>query len=110
VVDSNVDWGQDLKRLNLWLEKNKIDKIYLDYFGGSDRYFYLGKKELWWSGDKKPAEMIESPYLAVSATFLQSGRGSPVPGFQDSTGFYRWLDQYSPITKIGYSIFVYKIR
>ena len=110
VVDSNLDWGQDLKRLSQWLEKNKIEKIYLDYFGGADRYYYLGEKQLWWWGTMKPEQMSQSPYLAISATFLQGGRGEPVAGFSGPTGYYRWLDQYEPIAKIGQSIFVYKTR
>ncbi|MBI4359199.1 MAG: glycosyltransferase family 39 protein [Candidatus Nealsonbacteria bacterium] len=110
VVDSNLDWGQDLKRLNQWLEKNKIEKIYLDYFGGSDTRYYLSQKYLPWRGDQKPEELTETPYLAVSATLLQGGRGEAAKGFQDKTGYYRWLDQYSPLAQIGYSIFVYKIK
>lgn len=35
LVDSNLDWGQDLLRLRTWLEKHASDqaRIYLDYFG-----------------------------------------------------------------------------
>ena len=34
-TDSNFDWGQDLKRLKIWLERilNR-KKIAVDYFGG----------------------------------------------------------------------------
>ncbi|MDP3093241.1 MAG: glycosyltransferase family 39 protein [bacterium] len=108
VTDSNLDWGQDLKRLNQWLEKNKIPKIYVDYFGGSDARFYLGDKYLQWWSARQPAEMTETPYLAVSATFLQSERGLPSKGFSQPTGRYLWLDDYQPVAKAGYSIFVYK--
>ncbi|MEK7097695.1 MAG: hypothetical protein AAB906_02515, partial [Patescibacteria group bacterium] len=34
VADSNLDWGQDLKRLAVFVDKNHIDKIRLNYFGG----------------------------------------------------------------------------
>ncbi len=30
--DSNIDWGQDLKRLEAYAEERKIGKIYVDYF------------------------------------------------------------------------------
>lgn len=111
VVDSNLDWGQDLKRLNWWLEKNKIAKIYVDYFGGSDAKHYLGDKYLqWWSSRGQAKEMTESRYLAVSATFLQNERGLPVPGFKEQMGRYRWLDHEKLVAKIGYSIFVYEVR
>ena len=110
VTDSNLDWGQDLKRLNQWLEKMKISKIYVDYFGGSDPRFYLGDKYLHWWSARQPLEMTETPYLAVSATFLQTERGIPVKGFDQPTGRYLWLDDYQSIAKAGYSIFVYKIK
>ena len=108
-VDSNLDWGQDLKRLRKWVEENKIDKIYVDYFGGGEAKYYLKEKYAPWWGTRDPQELPKGSYLAVSATFLQGGRGEPVPGFNQQYGYYRWLDKYKPVTKIGYSIFVYYI-
>lgn len=109
-VNSNLDWGQDLKRLAKWVEENKIDKIYVNYFGGSDSKYYLKEKfEPWWE-TRNPKELPKGSYLAVSATFLQGGRGFPVPGFNQPYGYYWWLYQHEPpIKKIGYSIFVYYI-
>jgi hypothetical protein len=110
-VDSNLDWGQDLKRLKEWVEENKIEKIYVDYFGGGDSKYYLKEKfEPWW-GTRDPKELPSGSYLAVSASLIQGGRGMPVPGFSQSWGYYRWLYQYEPpIAKIGYSIFIYRIK
>ena len=108
-VNSNLDWGQDLKRLKKWVNENKIDKIYVDYFGGGDAQYYLKEKYAPWWGTRDPQELPKGSYLAVSATFLQGGRGEPVPGFNQQYGYYRWLDKYKPVTKIGYSIFVYYI-
>jgi hypothetical protein len=109
-VDSNLDWGQDLKRLAKWVEEKNIDKIYVDYFGGGDPNYYLkNKSERWWC-DRNKEEFIRGNYLAVSATFLQNGVGKAAKGFnQSSIGCYRWLNNYQPIAKIGYSIFIYKI-
>ncbi|MFH1401948.1 MAG: glycosyltransferase family 39 protein [Parcubacteria group bacterium] len=109
VVDSNLDWGQDLKRLKDWVNANDVDYIYLDYFGGGSPDFYLGEKYLAWSGTKKPEELPRGSYLAVSVNQLQGGRADRAKGYDKPTDFYRWLDEYTPIVKIGYSIFVYKI-
>ncbi len=109
VVDSNLDWGQDLKRLKQWTEKENIDKIYVDYFGGSDLEYHLGDKYKPWNGTSDPEEFPKGNYLAVSATFLQSGRGKPAPTFKSDTDFYRWLDNETLAKRIGYSIFVYYI-
>lgn len=109
-VDSNLDWGQDLKRLNQWVNERGIDKIYVDYFGGSDPKYYLGDKYREWHGDYNSGDFPKNNYFAISATYLQKGRGEPGPGVDPSGfGFYRWLDQYQLVDKIGYSIFVYYI-
>ena len=109
VVDSNLDWGQDLKRLAQFVEKNKINKIYVDYFGGGSVEYYLKEKYQPWHGDYQPGELPANSWLAISATFLSGGQGRPAPGFESLTGFYNWLKQYEPIEIIGYSIFVYFI-
>lgn len=108
-VDSNLDWGQDLKRLESWLENNNIDKIYLDYFGGGNAEYYLKEKFLPWQGERKPTELPTDSYLAVSASQLQGGRGIAAKGYEGPTGYYNWLNSYTPVAKIGYSIFVYRI-
>jgi hypothetical protein len=108
-VDSNLDWGQDLKRLKKWVDENKIEKIYIDYFGGADVEYYFGKKYLRWWGTRDPNEFEKPNYFAISASFLQGGKGLPAKGFDQPTGYYLWLEKYKPIARIGYSIFVYYI-
>jgi len=108
VTDSNLDWGQDLKRLAKWTDEQGIKKIKVDYFGGSDTKYYLGDKYEPWHGDWSPDKAAGS-WLAISATFLQGGRGLPAPGFDQPSGYYRWLYEYEPVTVIGNSIFVYYI-
>lgn len=116
LADSNLDWGQDLKRLSQWVNKRGIDKIYVDYSGGYDKTYYstekhyLKEKFLPWWNERDPKELPKNSYLAVSVFFLQRERGVPVAGFSGSRGHYRWLDKYQPIAKIGYSIFVYYIE
>jgi len=109
-VDSNLDWGQDLKRLAKWVDEKGIDKIYVDYFGGTDPNYYLkNKNERWWC-DRNKEEFPKGNYLAVSATFLQGGMGKAAKGFnQPSSGCYKWLNNYKPVAKIGYSIFIFRI-
>ncbi|MBU3901612.1 glycosyltransferase family 39 protein [Patescibacteria group bacterium] len=110
VTDSNLDWGQDLKRLTAWVEANKIDKIRLHYFGGAVPEYYLGDKFIFWWGAYPPQDITKpGGWLAVSATFLQGGRGKLAPGFVDNAGYYDWLNAYQPVAVIGHSIFVYYI-
>ena len=113
VVDSNYDWGQDLKRLKAWVENPpagvKIEKIYVDYFGGGDVPYYLKEKYLPWQGTNLPDEFPKGNYLAVSATLLQGGRAVPTKGFSEPTDYYNWLNSYTPVARAGNSIFIYYI-
>ena len=106
VVDSNLDWGQDLKRLKNWVDENNIEKIKIDYFGGGNPEYYFG--EIYEKFDAKSGP--QKGWLAISASPLKNGQGRPAPGFKEPTGYYNWLKEYEPITVIGNSIFVYCIE
>lgn len=107
LVDSNTDWGQDLKRLAAFVDKNNIEEIKLDYFGGADPKYYLGDKFIVWGFDKGPT----TGWVAISASALQWNRGIPEDKkIKPAELNYHWLDKYTPVAQIGYSIFVYKIE
>lgn len=128
VTDSNYDWGQDLKRLgefvknyNLCTDKtqlsseypchqltldgslptqNSIDKIRVDYFGGSNPRFHLGDTYIPWHSHLAP----ESGWYAISIGFLQEN-WYKTHGPNEQT--YAWLKDMQPVARIGDSIFVY---
>jgi hypothetical protein len=54
--------------------------------------------------------MPKGSYFAVSANQMQGQRAKAIMGYDQPTNKYDWLDQYEPVAKIGYSIFVYKIK
>jgi 4-amino-4-deoxy-L-arabinose transferase-like glycosyltransferase len=108
LVDSNLDWGQDLKGLKQYMQQHKIDRIYLSYFG-SDTPERYGIKYDWLPSpllkNPEPLKGIQWPikgYVAVSATDLQGV-------FPGTRNMFQWLAPYKPIAKIGYSIFLYRI-
>ncbi len=103
VTDSNVDWGQELKRLARWVEENNIDKIRVDYFGGGDVKHYLGDKAIIWHADRGQ----ENGWYAVSATFLQNSLYYKI-NFGEPD--YGWLRAREPYASIGHSIMIYKIE
>ncbi len=109
VTDSNLDWGQDLKRLAQFSKENNIQTIYVDYFGGDSLEYRLKEKFRPWWGDRNPSELPTNSWLAVSATMLQGGRGVPDSEYNEKTGYYNWLNQYEPVKVIGNSIFVYHL-
>ncbi|MBI2669983.1 MAG: glycosyltransferase family 39 protein [Candidatus Yanofskybacteria bacterium] len=113
VVDSNLDWGQDLVRFSNWVKKNNIPKIEFDYFGWADPSYYLKERYIWMSSTKYndgrdfTAHNQSDGWLAVSATFLMGSQG---PEDMPNKINYLWLNSYQPVTIIGNSIFVYRIR
>jgi len=108
LVDSNLDWGQDLKGLKKWMDSNGVKKIRLAYFGTADPAFYgidwvhstgtlseiLGKP----SAD---AGAAAPPYIAISLTHL-------VGVYLGPTNFYKPFLDKTPIAKIGDSIWVFR--
>ena len=97
LVDSNLDWGQDVKGLKNYLRDNGIDKIWergfypdvLDYYG-------IHHLSLPVSGEGVKG------HVAISAMNLQCVR-------MDDKHAFDWLKERRPVAQIGYSIFVYAV-
>lgn len=92
LVDSNLDWGQDLVGVGQFVRQNGLERINLFYFGTADPAYY---------GLQRPPRP-EPGYYAVSATHLM---GVYLPD-HDYLAAFRAL---RPVTRIGHSIFVYKL-
>lgn len=103
LVDSNLDWGQDLSGLRDYLKKNKIEKVKLSYLGNQFLldYYNISYEPLL-CGE-------QNGLIAISATNLMMPRldlKNPQTGTKTC---HSWLLNYKPIDKIGYSIFIYNI-
>jgi len=106
IVDSNLDWGQDVLRLSEFIEKNNIKEIKMDYFSGAPAEYYIKTAKI----ESYNRETPQTGWLAISATILQGAcKNNKIPCSYNERA-YIWLDQYKPVAKIGYSIFVYKIE
>jgi hypothetical protein len=100
VTDSNYDWGQDLLRLQSWVNANpQVDKIAVDYFGGGDPHYYLGNKEVNWSSTQgNPADQ-GIHWLAVSVNTLELATQPLAPGqTRNASDTYSWLTALRPPT------------
>jgi len=113
VTDSNADWGQDLKRLQKFLNQHpEIESIRVDYFGGGNPQYYLGDKYIQWWDSKRP---IEKGWYAVSTNFLQ---GSVYDTRLKADGTlrkpdnesWRWVEKFQPTYQVGTSILIYHIQ
>ena len=109
LVDSNLDWGQDLIGLKRFMEINGIRRISLSYFGADApqrygiAYDWLPSHYLYNPGPEKDVSIPPGQLIAVSATNLQGV-------YLVSPGEYAWLRSHEPVAKIGYSIFVYDLQ
>lgn len=115
-VDSNYDWGQDLKRLKIWADKNlPADKrIAIDYFGGGNPKYYLGDKAEYWQSSRDNPIYENIKWLAVSINTLQNALGKLHAGQKrNPEDEYQWLQKiknpYEPDSRAGTSIFIYKL-
>jgi hypothetical protein len=105
VVDSNLDWGQDLRRLRAFIDAHGLDMMAVDYFGMSSPRHELGPPFVPW-------ESALGPYpgwVAVSTTRLYMARGGSTL-WRRTEDSYAWLQGRSPVAIIGYSILVFDLR
>ena len=80
LVDSSLDWGQDLPGLKRWLERNGLGgstptPVYLSYFGkGSPNYYRIEAQRLpvIYSLGKKEILPLTGGVYCISATMLQA--------------------------------------
>ncbi len=108
LVDSNLDWGQDLKRLAQWLRENPTPGLKLSYFGSADPAYYGIESEALpgYSSPHAPRitrEIRPGDILAVSATNLQGVYLEPA-----DRALMERVRALGPIARVGYSIFVYR--
>ena len=83
--DSNLDWGQDLKGLKAYVEKEKLPIIYLSYFGTAPPSYYgIRYQDVASKGtlgppppEKVPADAPRK-ILAISAYNLQDVSKAPI--------------------------------
>ena len=112
LADSNIDWGQNLPDLGVYLARNRIGRIKTFIFGFDNPYHYLKPGTM----DPQTLPATDNPALArdyqpppgtyaVSVNFL-TGFLFP-PGYEDYLSYFR---QRPPDAHAGYSILIYDVR
>ncbi len=112
LVDSNLDWGQDLQGLADWVEESETEEIWLSYFGEARPDYYgipyrglnsfpprLVHPDV---NPLYPSDPAPGTY-AISATNLQGVM------FEERDEF-AWFREREPFAKIGHSIFLYEVK
>ena len=105
LIDSNLDWGQDLIRLSEYLDQHHFDSINLAYFGRVDPTVYGIRF--------RPVEEGQSHGLTAVSASLLMGRPylvwlSPSDRIWVKTGAYTWLQKFEPTARVG-AMFLYDL-
>ena len=102
LVDSDLDWGQDLGRLDEFCARNQIRHLTMAYFGSADVHRVRGIDVT----ELEPNARA-SGWVAISKTTRHLSLAAP--GVAGTGREYAWLDAYTPVAQVGKSIDVYYI-
>ena len=115
LVDSNLDWGQDLPGLKHYVDESGISEVKLAWFGTADPAYYevhydpLPSRSLPFKDEAKgryetffPSRPAPGVY-AISATHLQGV-------YFENHDLYGWFREHEPVDRIGYSMFIYRVE
>ena len=113
LVDSNLDWGQDLIALRQLMHDYGLQEVNLAYFGmASPEAYGIQYRPLpgylrFVSGPEVAAFNPYTPapgWYAISATSLRLGVLSP-----ETADYYAYFQDQEPINRAGYSIYLYQV-
>jgi len=102
LVDSDLDWGQDLSRLASTLRARRIDVVSLAYFGTADPSRHNLPRVL----PLVPHERTTG-WIAVGETALKMG--GPNPPWSPPYDGFSWLEAFEPVEWVGRSIRLYHL-
>lgn len=90
LLDSNLDWGQDARRLKAWMTAHHTSEVCIAFFGSEVRTHEI------------EARAALDCWGAVSVTLLQ--------GLYVGPDAFAWLRARKPADRIGYSIYIFDLR
>ena len=107
LVDSNIDWGQDLHALKAFLDERQLHEIGLAYFGT------VVPSRIGVNATPLPSRFPQPGWHAVSVNFVH-GRPHAIRDqngdrTQVGIGEFGYFRFFEPVARIGYSIDVYHL-
>jgi hypothetical protein len=104
LIDSNLDWGQDLAAVRPYMEAHDLPFVYLLYFGHVEPEIYGIRYAL-------PRTPPRPGTYVVSVNFVK-GHEYVAPAHWRTVrvdGAPAWLRGATPVDRIGYSLWVYRV-
>jgi len=102
LVDSNIDWGQDVKKLVHWLDAHGTRRARIYYFGNAQMPYY-GIQEIGWPAPLDQQGWDEIDDLCVVSVTTLKGVYAPLSALAP-------LRMREPMAKVGWSMYVYDLR
>ncbi len=105
LVDSNLDWGQNLWDLASWMQEHDVRRIAYAHYSPARPATYGGR------ADFLPPDPRAVPFApwdpsagwyAIGATVLQGP-------YAPSLNTYAWFRSAAPITRLGNALFIYRV-
>jgi hypothetical protein len=106
LIDSNLDWGQDLIRLDRWCAANHVDAITVHYFGGAQPERELHARVTNWNGPNGPPP--PKGFFALSRHYYRLTFYKPLSPVSYAQYFAASHARF--VTTIGGSIDVYRVE
>jgi len=117
LIDSDLDWGQDLLRLERELAARRVESVSIAYLGASNICRHQ-LPHLTWLRPRQPTR----GWIAISETFRHGIDGTYyrddnpcdptqlVATFRPDLDQFDWLDAHQPVARVGTSILLYEIK
>jgi 4-amino-4-deoxy-L-arabinose transferase-like glycosyltransferase len=113
LINSNIDWGQDLCRLKQWVDAHSDERLL-----GVAYYNFVTPQAVGLDFELPPITPrglngLRPGYYAVSVNFVcgldfvlrdRQGRSTYIPH-----GAYAYFRRFRPVAKAGYSLFIYRL-
>lgn len=105
LIDSNLDWGQDLLRLDAYMRGRGLDSVHLAYFGRIDPWAYGIRYTPLLEGRSHGTAVVSASLLMGRPYWLWTEPGRLT---WSRNGAFAWLRHYTPVGRIG-SMFVFEL-
>ena len=106
LVDSNLDWGQNLWQLRDWMAEHDVDSVFYAHYSPARPEAY-GIRVAFLPPDPRAGAFTPwqpAPgFYAIGATVLQ-GPYAPDPNF------YAWFRSREPVARLGHALWVYEVK
>ncbi len=106
LVDSNLDWGQNLWELRDWMRENGVERVFYAHFSPARPLVY-----------GIPADFLPPDPRAVPFTPLAPSPGIYAIGatvlqgvYAPDVNTYAWFRTREPIARLGHALFIYRVE